>query len=268
MRILLTGSTGFIGRYLKQHLGHDVIAPSSKDINLLDLNSVTEFLKTQKFDAVIHCAVVGRESVYAINPKIAEDNLRMFYNLALNKEYYDKLINFGSGAEFGLDQDIELAYEDAIDYIVPKESYGFSKNIITRSIRKTPNFFNLRIFACLDPSESSTRFVTKFKNTVAEGNKFFIDKDRYIDFITLADIKIVVEAILAEEIIEQDLNLVYQDKLMASELLTKYCKLHGIDPNLIVVTGHGKNYTGDGTKLARCELPLEGIDATLKRYKD
>ena len=79
MRILLTGGTGFIGRYLKQHLKHDVIAPTSKEINLQDLNSVTEFLKSQQFDAVVHCAVVGRESVYAIDPKIEEYNLRMFY---------------------------------------------------------------------------------------------------------------------------------------------------------------------------------------------
>ena len=40
------------------------------------------------------------------------------------------------------------------------------------------------------------------------------------------------------------------------------------NPKLVVVTGSGKNYTGDGTRLANCELELAGIDATLARYKD
>jgi nucleoside-diphosphate-sugar epimerase len=268
MRILLTGGNGFIGRYLKQHLEHDIIAPSSSQLDLLDAEAVIDFLEYNQFDAVIHCAVSGRNRVYEKDNSIAENNLRMFYNLAMGRQLYGKFINFGSGAEFGLDQDIELAYEDSVEYVLPEESYGFSKNIITRCILKTPNFFNLRIFACLDPSEGPDRFVTKFKNTVKTGKQFFIDQDRYIDFFTLEDITTVVEEVLMGNIADQDLNLVYQDKLMASDLLTKYCKLSGIDPALVVVTGFGKNYTGDGTRLANCELELAGIDATLARYKD
>lgn len=266
MKIFLTGGNGFIGRYLKKNLCHEIIAPSSSELNLLDTYTVIRFLQENQFDAVIHCAVCGRNNVYDIDESIAANNLQMFYNLSLGRNDYDKFINFGSGAEFGLDHDVDLAYEDSIHFINPKESYGFSKNLITRCCLKTPNFFNLRIFACFDPSESPNRFFTKFKNTVEEGKKFIIDQDRYIDFFSLEDVTIVVEEALKGNITHQDLNLVYQDKFMTSELLDKYCRLKNIDPSFIVVAGYGKNYTGDGARLASYDLALAGLTATFARY--
>jgi GDP-L-fucose synthase len=267
MKILLTGGNGFIGNYLKLNLKHNIVAPSSTDLNLLDIDEVTKFLALHKFDAVVHCAVTGRNRVYDNDGDIADKNLTMFFNLSLNKSQYKTLINFGSGAEFGLDRNIDLAKEESIIFSLPKESYGFSKNIITRSILETPNFYNLRIFSCFDPSESSDRFFTKFKRTVEE-HKIFDLTDRYIDFFSLEDTLTVVEAVLDGRIVDPDINLVYQDKLKASELLNKYCKIIKADARLISITGEGFKYTGDGSKLARYNLGLNGQDATLERYKD
>lgn len=268
MKILLTGGSGFIGRYLKQHLAHEVVSPSSKELNLLNADQVSDYLKAHKFDAVIHAAVAGRSRVYDIDGDIADKNISMFYNLAAHKSCYGKFINFGSGAEFGLDSSQDLIREDAIHYKVPKESYGLSKNIIARSIARTENFYNLRIFACCDPSETSDRFVTKFKRTIADGRPFVVDADRRIDFFTLADTLLVVEAVLDDTIKERDVNLVYQDKLLTSEILNKYCTINNADASLIKVTGRGYNYTGDGSTLAKYNIGLIGLDATLEKYKD
>jgi nucleoside-diphosphate-sugar epimerase len=267
MKILLTGGNGFIGNYLKLNLKHEVVAPSSKELNLLDIEQVTEFLSLHKFDAVVHCAVTGRNRVYDNDGEIADKNLTMFFNLSLNRSQYTTLINFGSGAEFGLDHDVDSVNEELVLRSLPKESYGFSKSIITRSILETPNFYNLRIFACFDPSESSDRFFTKFKRTVEEGRTFDLI-DRYIDFFSLEDTLTVVEAVLDGRVIDPDINLVYQNKLKASELLNKYCKIIEADAGLIRITGEGFKYTGDGSKLANYNLGLKGQDATLERYKD
>jgi GDP-L-fucose synthase len=268
MRILLTGGTGFIGGYLKQHLKHDVIAPASKEINLLDLNSVTEFLKSQQFDAVVHCAVVGRENVSAIDAKIEENNLRMFYNLAVNREYYDKFINFGSGAEFDIDTDICEVPEEEIWTRNPKHSYGRSKNIIAKFVQTIPNFYNLRIFGCFDSSESDHRLLKLFVKKCQLNEPLLIPKDRLFDMVSAQDLLTVVEAVLAKQIHDNNLNIVYNKKYHLSEIVKMYAQLHNLDSELIQVSGHDtKSYTGNGTQLNQYQLPLLGLEQSLKVYK-
>ena len=268
MKVLLTGGNGFIGRYLKSNLPYEIVSPSSSELDLCNLDSVSSFLAKNKFDAVIHSAVKGREQVKDRNLAICDSNLWMFHNLAINRQHFKTLINFGSGAEFGLDKSIDNVDEDDMLKIVPDEGYGLSKNIITRSIRNIPNFYNLRIFACCDPSEDDVRLIQKFKKTTDAGKVFILDKDRYIDFFSLADINIVVQSAIEGQLQFNDINLVYQDKLKASDILYKYCRINDVDPQLLKITGvDNKNYTGCGSRLARHNFKLEGLEATLARYR-
>ena len=268
MKVLLTGSNGFIGRYLKKNLPYEIVAPTSAELDLCNLESVTSFLEKNKFDAVVHSAVKGREQVKDRNLAICDSNLWMFHNLAINRQQFKTLVNFGSGAEYGLNKSIDNVSEDDMLKVVPEEGYGLSKNIITRSIRNIPHFYNLRIFSCCDPSEDDARLVQKFKRTVDAGKVFVLDKDRYIDFFSLADINFVVQAAVEGEVQFNDINLVYQDKLKASDILHKYCKVNNVDPQLLRVTGvDNKNYTGNGNRLAQHNFKLEGLEATLAKYR-
>lgn len=270
MKILLTGGSGFIGKYLKSHLDntHEVIAPSSKELNLIDRNSVMSFFENQHFDVVIHSAVVGREMVSSISEDIGTDILLMFMNLVEQDSHYEKFINFGSGAEFGLDTSIDKVSEESIFDQYPKEGYGLAKNIIARTIRNLSNFYNLRIFSCLDPSESEKRLVKKFKSFVDQGLVFEIENNRYVDFVSLKDLSIVVDAVLEGKITDNDVNVVYQNKLTVADLLYKYCDINEVDPSLVKVVSESEiNYTGDGSKLVKIGLELEGIGPTLAKYK-
>jgi UDP-glucose 4-epimerase len=271
MKILLTGGSGFIGKYLRSHLeqNHEVISPSSKELNLTNRESVLDFFKGRHFDAVIHSAVVGRELVNSTLDHISPTIILMFLNLLENKDHYGKFINLGSGAEFGLDQSIDCAKEDLIFERNPRESYGLGKNIVARTMRKFPNFYNLRIFSCIDPSETEKRLVTRFKEFSDLGNVFEIENNRYVDFISLRDLAIVVEAVLDNVITDTDINVVYQKKLTVADLLYKYCKVNKIDPSLIKIASNSeKNYTGNGDKLEKFGIQLEGIEPTLQRYKN
>lgn len=271
MRILLTGGNGFIGKYLKQYLSvhHEVVAPSSKELDLTDKNAVDNFFKDQYFDAVIHSAVRGRNSVNAISDDICGEIILMFENLFNHSQHYKKFIQFGSGAEFGLDSTVDNAHEDDIFKFYPHESYGLGKNFIARAIRFIPNFFTLRIFSCFDPSESDNRLIAKFKKTTDTGQAFVVDQDRYVDFVSLQDIAVVVEAVLNNQITDNDVNVVYQHKCLISDILKQYCEVNGINANQIVVTGTSDiNYTGNGDRLAKYNLNLEGAIPTLQRYKN
>ena len=270
MKILVTGASGFIGKYLTTHLSnnHEVSSPSSRELDLTDTISVNKFFKDRQFDIVIHAAVRGRNNVQDFNSPVSNDIVNMFVNLVNNRSHFTTLINFGSGAEFGLDRNVYSCNEDDILDIIPKESYGLGKNLIARTMRSMSNFYNLRIFSCFDPSEDSNRLITKFKQSIERGDAFELDQDRYVDFVSLHDIAVVVDAVLNNQLLYNDVNIVYQDKMLVSDILFAYCKIHGIDTSQLVITGRtNKHYTGNGDRLARHNLNLQGIIPTLQRYK-
>lgn len=271
MKILITGASGFIGKYLKNYFSnkHEVITPTSKELDLTNEELVSDFFKDKYFDAIIHSAVIGRNSVFATDSDIGVKIISMFTNIVKNNSHFGKLINFGSGAEFGLDHSVDDAREADILNVVPIEGYGFAKNLISRSILNLKRCYNLRVFACIDISENEQRLFKKFKNIVDQGRVFELDQDRYVDFVSLHDIAIVVSAVLDDRIMDTDLNVVYQDKCMVSTLLNKYCEVNDINPSLLKITGiTNKNYTGNGNILAGYNLALEGIVPTLKKYKE
>ena len=61
MKVFLTGGRGMLGQHIKQQLekvGHEVLAPSSAELNLADFEATSEFIAHSTPDAVIHCAAV------------------------------------------------------------------------------------------------------------------------------------------------------------------------------------------------------------------
>ena len=263
MKILLTGGSGFIGSYLKSYLSqkYDVIAPTSKELDLENYAEVKQFFKDKKFDIIIHAAGRGRNDVSGNDPKVMYSILTSFFNLYSNRPHFHKLINLGSGAEFGLGNSIDNVDEDELLSAVPTGSYGIAKNYIAKVIRAEPNFFNLRIFACFGTNEPSDKLLTKFRDSINQGKIFEIDNDRYIDFVNVHDIAITIDAVISRRITDRDVNMVYQKKLKTSEMLHKYCTMHNINPNTVFrVTGViEKNYTGNGDRLAKYNLPFVGL---------
>jgi nucleoside-diphosphate-sugar epimerase len=270
MKILLTGGTGFIGSYLKTHLTeHEVYAPARQELDLLDADAVKAHLQTNCYNAVIHTAVVAREQVKETNnPEVSEKILTMFDNFYQNRHCFTTFINFGSGAEFGLDNNIENVSEDEVVNYIPKEGYGFAKNQITRKILETRDFYNLRLFSCLDSSEPKERLLKRFLKAYNEVGTFEVDQERDVDFFSLHDVAIVVNAVLAGTIKHADLNLTYPCKLRIGDTLAKYCAIHKLNPSAVRVTGLGEHhYTGSGCRLKSYNLPLEGMDQALRNYK-
>ena len=70
-KILVTGGTGFIGSriYHTYHGQYDILAVSSKDMNILDKSAVDETISTFNPDYVIHCAAVAVTEYCNKNPE-------------------------------------------------------------------------------------------------------------------------------------------------------------------------------------------------------
>jgi GDP-L-fucose synthase len=84
MKILLTGSSGMVGRNIVESglaSKHEVFSPRHSEVDLLNISSVQKALSEFKPDLIIHCAgIVG-----GIQANIREP-LRFFYeNLEMGK---------------------------------------------------------------------------------------------------------------------------------------------------------------------------------------
>jgi len=265
MNILITGGRGFVGSFIAANLSqHTVYAPSRQDLNLFDLEQVTDFLSNHRIDVVIHSALTGREVLASKDPVYLSDGLLMFRNLWLNRHRFIKFINLGTAYEHDLNVDNTEIVEGEFLHHLPTTSYGLAKNLIARVIKDTPNFYNLRIFGNFHETESPKRF---FKKVINEP-EITIGNDQFIDYVYMADILPMIETIINDACQHYDINMVYPHKYRLSELAFMLCDFLNLDKNKIKVLGsNGNNLTGDASILASYNFKLIGIEQGLRNYK-
>ena len=271
MRIMITGANGFIGKYLSSYLqevGHQIFACSRDKLDMLDANAVRQFFNTTYFDLVINCALVGRDNIndpmQSIQDPLIRDNLRIWDNLVNNRHRFKRLINFGSGHEFDIDRDINYAQELDIFNCEPTFSYGYVKNFISRDAIQYENFYTLRLFGVFHYSENTKRFFKKLWTKPKQD--FIIENDRYFDFINLEDIAPMVELIGAGQVKDRDINLVYNEKLLLSDLAKQFNEIKILESNIIVNNISNNSYTGDFTKFYQYNTPKLGMHLGWLRY--
>ncbi len=120
MKILLTGSRGMVGKNILNHVGannHEILAPSSNVLNLLDIASVQNYIGENKPDMVIHAAgIVGGIQANMAQPvKFLVDNMQIGLNVLISAKNcgVKKFINLGSSCMYPRDAQNPLS-EDLI----------------------------------------------------------------------------------------------------------------------------------------------------------
>lgn len=72
MKILITGSTGLLGRELvKKFSRHSLLLPSSNELNVTNAAQVYRFCRENKPDIIIHSAAYTNVDACEINPELA-----------------------------------------------------------------------------------------------------------------------------------------------------------------------------------------------------
>lgn len=108
MKILITGSSGMVGKNLASSLkGYELLLPTSKELNLLDKDKVFSYLKEKNPELIIHCAgkVGGIQANIKQPTAFFVENLLMGQNLILSARELEikKVINLGSSCMYPRD---------------------------------------------------------------------------------------------------------------------------------------------------------------------
>jgi GDP-L-fucose synthase len=141
MKILITGSSGMVGRNILENVDirkFDLLTPSSKELNLLNYSTVDEYIKENKPDFIVHTAgkVGGIQANIAQPVSFLVNNLDMGRNIimAAKSNNVKNLINLSSSCMYPrnamnpLNEDLILKGE-----LEPtNEGYAIAKTMSTR----------------------------------------------------------------------------------------------------------------------------------------
>jgi len=138
MRILLTGSTGLVGRNFLEHPGagnFEMLLPAHADLDLLDAGAVEKYLLDAKPDMVIHAAgTVGGIQANMKEPlRFLLQNLDMGRNLvwSAKKAGVKRFINLGSSCMYPVDAPNPLREEQILTGKLEPTNEGYALAKIT-----------------------------------------------------------------------------------------------------------------------------------------
>lgn len=141
MKILITGAGGLVGHSILENnvmQNYELLTPSHKELDLLDYNTIFQYLKKEKPDCIIHAA--GKVGGIAANSKAPMDFLLSNMDMGRNIIYgafaagVKKFINLGSSCMYPRDSEKPLT-EDMIlkgELEPTNEGYALAKVMCAR----------------------------------------------------------------------------------------------------------------------------------------
>lgn len=253
MKIFLTGGNGFIGRNIKEQLGHtyEIIAPTHEELDLTDGKAVYEFLENNPVDIVVHAANIGgtRKQQHVFG--ITHVNLKMFFNLVRAKPFFKRMINLGSGAEYDKQQPLIKVKETDFDKHVPNDEYGLYKYVCSQYAAKVDYITHLRLFAVFGKYEDyEIRFISNAICRALLNAPITMRQNVMFDYIFIDDFIRILERCIESKPKETFINIGRGEAVDLKTLAEKVLHEIGCDvPILISSKGWGREYSSDATRL-------------------
>ena len=269
MKILITGGNGNIAKMIKNYfsLDHNINSPSREELNILNLNELSNFLMYKEFDILIHTAISGGRRTKEDNDDTIYNNLLMMENILHFSNKFKMIINFDSGAIYDRSTNIMTRKEQEL-FTIPTDYYGFSKYVIYKRSQQYSNIFNLRIFNIFHINEEPTRFIKSCFLANKNNSILKIFQDKYFDFVYEDDfiniIKYYIDNNDNQNILEKTINICYDKKYKLSDI----AKMILQDKSKIIILNNEltNNYSGDNTLLQKMNIVLQGFEKGLEKY--
>jgi GDP-L-fucose synthase len=253
VKVLLTGGSGFIGRNLAEYLGerYSIVAPSSTELNLLDQDCVSGYLRAGRFDVVVHAATTRSNRRMGASADLLDRNCRMFFNLARNRSLFGKMLHFGSGAEYNRAELPPRVSESYFDTRIPTSPYGFSKYICSKYAATTDNIFVLRLFGVFGKYEDwDVRFISNACARVVKGLPVVIRQDVRFDYLYVSDLAELLAWFLEHEPQSKTYNVCRGETFSLLELAGMVAAASSCNPDIVVRNKTmAPEYSGDNTRM-------------------
>lgn len=269
--LFITGGSGYLGTNLRSYFKskYKILAPSHRELDLCDSRAVRSYFQRHDIDVVLHAAVVGGSREEEKISGSVEANLRIFFNIVRCHKYFKKLINFGSGAEYGKKLPLVKVKESQFDAHVPQDEYGFYKYAIAKYIEETKyNFINLRIFGLFGYGEDyRLRFISNLMVSRLLRKKFVMRQNAYFDYVYVTDFLRIVHFFIEHGGQYKSYNVGSGRKISLLSILRKINAISGFNgKDTILKSGFNMEYTCDNTRLKRTVLGLRftPFDVSLK----
>jgi UDP-glucose 4-epimerase len=276
MKVLLTGGSGFIGRnILESYLSekYNIVAPSHHDLELLDDGCVKEFFKHNSIDIVIHAAAKPGHRNAKEPGKVFYENIRIFFNLVRNIDYFDKMLILGSGAIYDMRYYRPKMKEEYFDTHVPVDEHGLCRYVCGKYIQSSHKIVDLRVFGIFGKYEDyAIRFISNMICKSIFDLPLTMKQNRRFDYIYVGDLIPVLDYFIQNTPQYKEYNVTPDASTELYTLAEKVKIISGKNlPIVVAQKGMGLEYSGDNTRL-RQELkdlvftPLDNAIAYLYEW--
>jgi UDP-glucose 4-epimerase len=246
--ILLTGAgpRGFVGRNLAEAFNkkYTLYTPDSKELDLCDYEATARYIDKHKINTIIHASSSIKDTL--------NSDLKMYFNLEKLSRDMDKMVYFGSGAEFDKRFDIVMASEDDIGKRIPVDGYGFAKYIMTTHARLSKNVYCLRLFGIFGKYEDWTyKFISNICCKAVYNLPLTIRRECKFDYIYIDDLPNVLEWFLEYKPKYHDYNFTYGSPVLLTELAEMTLQASEKKLEVIMLNPNGLNneYTSSNERL-------------------
>lgn len=254
LKVLITGSSAFIGKNLLQRLcmDYNVYAPKREELDLFNAKDVENYLRNNKFDVVIHSANQNSTRNTTVSSyDVLDGNLRMFLNLERCKSYYGKMYYFGSGAEYDASNYISMMKEEYFGSFIPVDTYGFSKYTMSKIAEQNNNIYDLRLFGVFGKYEEwERRFISNAICKCIYNLPITIRQNVYFDYIYIDDLVEIMKWFIEHTPQMKHYNVCTGKRIDLLTLANKVRKILDKQVNIEVnLPGLKLEYTGNNDRL-------------------
>ena len=242
MRVLVTGASGFVGRWVVSALrlrGHDVIAVSRngqpvdvsgcdgvqwRTANLLQRSDIDSLIQKESPAGLIHCAWDTTPGTYwtaSANLNWVASSLQLLEAFVQNGG--QRAMVAGTSAEYCWKNSGSLNESDSV--IAPNTLYGVSKNALRQILEQwaETNTLSLawgRVFCPFGPLEKSDRLIPRLIQQLSCGQEFPFDSGDLIrDFLSVEDLGDAFASVFDSDF-EGAINLASGTDLSIRDLVT------------------------------------------------
>jgi len=275
MKILVTGGSGFIGRNLVEYLSenYEIIAPTHHEMDLLDPVQVNEILKNSNIDTVIHCATWDATRFSKKDPsKVLDHNLKMYFTLAHNHQWFRQMFYFGSGAEFTREYWKPLMPEDYFGKHIPADPYGLSKYVMNLHSNCTTRIYNFRLFGVYGKYEDYwVRFISNIIFQCIQRGAIIVDQERRFDYLYIKDLVPIIKFFLKSDKYHGDFNISTTESISLKEIVEIINEVGKFKSKISIdKKNYNYQYTGSNQKLKKTipHLKITSYEDSIKDFSN